>query len=436
MLNENTITIDENIDRSAEFVEAFDLLEYTDDHLFLTGKAGTGKSTFLEYFRKNTSKNVVVLAPTGVSALNVKGQTIHSFFQFKPRLLTEENIGLKRNNRMYKKLKMIIIDEISMVRADIFDAIDKFLRLNGPIIGSPFGGVQICVIGDLYQLPPIVSRNESEVFASLYESPFFFSSKSYLDNDFSIIELQKIYRQSEIDFINALNNIRNGNTDYELIDFLNSRLRKYDEIKHKTPVVLTTTNYIADNINNRKLQQIDSKEFVYQGKADGSFAKGDDKLPAPRELKLKVGAQVMFTKNGPNKKWVNGTVGTVTELTEKKITVTVKNNGVEKVHKIPKESWETFKYQIDVNSNKIMEEKTGSYSQFPLVCAWAITIHKSQGKTLDSVIIDLGSGAFLAGQLYVALSRCKSFSSMVLHNPVSASDIICNQHVIEFSNGY
>ena len=224
MLDNDAIQLGE-IDRSPEFVEAFDLLEYGRDNLFLTGKAGTGKSTFLQYFRNKTSKNVVVLAPTGVAALNVKGQTIHSFFQFKPKLLTQESIKLKRNNKLYKKIDIIIIDEISMVRADIFDAIDLFLRLNGPIIGSPFGGVQICVIGDLYQLPPIISRNEHEVYSQLYESPFFFSSKSYLDNDFNILELNKIYRQSNEKFINALNKIRVGEADYDVLNFLNSRLK-------------------------------------------------------------------------------------------------------------------------------------------------------------------------------------------------------------------
>lgn len=435
MLDQQEISTD-NIERSAEFVEAFDLLEYSQNNLFLTGKAGTGKSTFLQYFRSKTTKNVVVLAPTGVSALNVKGQTIHSFFQFKPRLLTPDNISIKRNNKLYQKIDMIIIDEISMVRADVFDAIDRFLTLNGPNKGEAFGGVQICVIGDLYQLPPIVSRNEIDIYQQLYSSPFFFSSKAYQSNDFDVIELSKIYRQSEYEFINTLNKIRSGDVSVDILDYLNSRLKKYDEIRDKTPIVLTTTNYNADNINSSRLSRITSPEFVYEGKAKGSFALGDDKLPAPKDLKLKVGAQVMFTKNGTNKKWVNGTIGVVTKLTADKITVTVKEDGGELSHVVAKESWETFKYKLDSEADKINEEKTGSYSQYPLICAWAVTIHKSQGKTLNSAIIDLGSGAFAAGQLYVALSRCKSFQNIVLHKPVRPLDIKCDEDVIEFMSGF
>lgn len=435
MIERNAIDLSE-IDRSPEFMRAFDILEDSTDNLFITGKAGTGKSTFLEYFRKHTSKNIAVLAPTGVAALNVKGQTIHSFFRFKPRLIMADSIKSKRDKKLYHKLDLLIIDEISMVRADLFDGIERFLRINGPRRGEPFGGVQLCVIGDLYQLPPIVSHVERDVFFQLYRTPFFFSSAAFELANFGVVELKKIYRQSEDRFIDVLNRIRHGDTSETTINFLNQRYGKNNDIKDDMPVVLTTTNRIADTTNAQKLAQLSGPEFTYKGSSDGTFALQEEKLPAPQELKLKVGAQVMFTKNHSARKWVNGTIGIVESLSEKEIVVGVRKNGQAYSYTVPKESWETVRYTYDEMSESITEEVTGEYCQYPLMPAWAITIHKSQGKTLDAVVIDLGYGAFAAGQLYVALSRCRSFDQIVLRKPVTGHDVLCDHHVVSFSNAF
>lgn len=424
-----------DIELSEEFLDALSVLEDSDDNVFLTGNAGTGKSTFLEYFKSRTKKNIAIVAPTGVAALNVKGQTIHSFFKFKPRLIAKNSIKPKRDNKIYKKLDILVIDEISMVRADVFDAIEYFLRLNGPTPGRPFGGVQICVIGDLYQLPPIVSRNESDIFYSLYDNPFFFSSDAFSQAEFSIIELKKIYRQSELEFISALNAIRTGNAEHDMVNFINKRhgLAQEDE---DTPIILTTTNNIANMTNQQKMSEIKEPEFSYKGKVTGDFTVSGEKLPAPEELTLKVGAQVMFTKNHQNRKWVNGTVGTISSLSEREIVVHVKKGKRSYNFKVEKESWESVTYNYDRENETITEDIKGEYSQYPLMPAWAITIHKSQGKTLESAIIDLGYGAFAPGQLYVALSRCRHFDKIHLKKPITKRDIMCDQSVQAFSHDF
>jgi ATP-dependent DNA helicase PIF1 len=434
MIEKQSISVEE-IELSPEFLRALDILQNSTDNLFITGKAGTGKSTFLEYFRKQTKKNVAVLAPTGVAALNVKGQTIHSFFKFKPHLLTKDSIKIKRDRKLFSKLDMLIIDEISMVRADVFDAIEYFLRLNGPKQGQPFGGVQICVIGDLYQLSPIVSYAEREIFHQLYKTPFFFSSDAFALANFGVVELKKIYRQSEGDFIEALNKIRTGDSGRATIDFINQRYGKAG-LEADTQVVLTTTNLIADSINSRKLAELSTPEYIYQGTLTGDFGLDNDKLPAPQTLRLKVGAQVMFTKNHQSKRWVNGTIGIVTSLTAKEIVVTTKKNDKIYSYTVEKETWETVRYSYDEALSTINEEVKGEYSQYPLTPAWGITIHKSQGKTLESVVLDLGSGAFAPGQLYVALSRCRTFDNITLKNPISPRDVRCDINVVNFSKEF
>lgn len=426
---------DTNIELSDEFKEAFELLEETSENVFITGKAGTGKSTFLDYYRRKSKKNVVVLAPTGVAALNVRGQTIHSFFRFKPRFMELETIKTAKNNKVYKKIDVLVIDEISMVRADVFDGIERFLRLNGPKKGQFFGGVQLCVIGDLYQLPPVVSYNEKEIFHRFYNSPFFFSSGAYAGLKCNVLEFTKIYRQTEDKFISFLNRVRSGDNSQEVLDFINSRYKKEVANQEEMPIVLTSTNNVADSINIAKLNSLPGKEFSYQGKIEGVFAVQGEKLPAPEKLSLKIGAQVMFTKNDMKKRWVNGTIGTVSFLSERTVEVAVhKRDGV-RSYIVEKEEWETVRYKYDEIVDKIDEEVTGSYRQYPLIPAWAITIHKSQGKTLDNVIIDLGSsGAFASGQLYVALSRCRKFENIFLRKPVLPRDVLCNRQVVEFHN--
>jgi ATP-dependent exoDNAse (exonuclease V) alpha subunit len=433
--------INSNIDEielTEEFQRAFNILEGSRDNLFVTGRAGTGKSTFLEYFRQNTKKNIAVVAPTGVAALNVRGQTIHSFFKFKPRLMTRDKIHRKGNRKVYENLDLLIIDEISMVRADVFDAIEYFLRLNGPNPGENFGGVQICVIGDLYQLSPIVSQHEKDFYFNLYRTPFFFGSEAFDLANFGVVELWKIFRQKEAAFIEALNKIRSGEADSDVIDFINQRAG-VQILDNDPSIILTTTNRIADVTNSEKLAQIKSLERLYMGKANGDFELKMDKLPAPMELKLKHGAQVMFTRNyqgGKVKKWVNGTIGIIKELGKDEIIVTVSEDGYKKDFKVKKEMWESVKYSYDEDKGAIEEEIIGEYKQFPLMPAWAITIHKSQGKTLEKVVIDLGYGAFAPGQLYVALSRCRTFSRIFLKKRINLRDVKFDNNVAEFTREF
>ncbi len=423
-----------NIEITDEFKQAFNLLENSSESLFITGKAGTGKSTFLEYFRRKSKKNIVVVAPTGVAALNVRGQTIHSFFRLRPGFIDIEAVRKKPEKKAYTKLEVLIIDEISMVRADIFDAIEKFLRLNGPKKGEPFGGVQICVIGDLYQLPPIISRDESEIYHRFYSSPFFFCADSYDNANFNYMEFSHIFRQTEGGFINLLNKIRAGERDRRILDYINQRYVSESELEGESTIVLTTTNRIADNVNNVRLSALSGTPKLYDGDIEGDFNLSGNRLPAPEQLSLKVGSQVMFTKNDQSKRWVNGTIGTVVGMSGLTIDVAIRKTTGVKTYKVEREIWESIKYEFDVTENKIIEKVTGEYRQFPLMLAWAVTIHKSQGKTLDSVIIDLGRGAFAAGQLYVALSRCRTFNKIILRNKVNFNDIICDNRVIEFCN--
>jgi ATP-dependent DNA helicase PIF1 len=418
----NTPTITE------EFRQAFDLLEHSGKHVFLTGKAGTGKSTFLNYFRNQTEKAMAVVAPTGVAALNVQGQTIHSLFHFKPGFI---DLGALKPDRrkIFKELELLIIDEISMVRADVFDGIDKFLRLARKN-EQPFGGVQLCVIGDLFQLPPIVSSEEKEFFAQYYASPFFYATEAYARAGFEMVQFDTIHRQNDAAFIDILNAIRAGNCSRAQLDALNARLHP-KAIPAAGTLVLTTTNALADRINDNYLTRLAPGARTYEGTLQGNFGMKGPRLPAPEQLILKVGAQVMFVKNESNGRWVNGTIGTVSALGDAVVTVTI--DGIP--YEVEREKWKTVGYEFDEHQGKIVEKTLGSYTQFPLQLAWAITIHKSQGKTLERVIIDLGNGAFAAGQLYVALSRCKSLTGIALKQPVTAADIRCDASVIAFMQG-
>jgi ATP-dependent DNA helicase PIF1 len=408
-----------------EFAEAFSLLENTKRNVFITGKAGTGKSTFLNYFRASTKKNIAVVAPTGVAALNVNGQTIHSFFRLKPSFVDISAIKVNRS-RVLKELQLLVIDEISMVRADVFDGIDQSLKLARKN-DKPFGGVQICIIGDLFQLPPVVSNHEKGFFAQFYESPFFFGTNAYKEGGFQTLQFDTIHRQNDASFIKVLNAIRAGTCDETELDALNSRLNPKATPAPGT-LVLTTTNALAESINTTKLERLEGKAHTYGGKMSGDFGLSAARLPAAEELVLKVGAQVMFVKNDSAGRWVNGSIGTVQKLEKDSITVSVGNFEYE----VEPEKWKTIAYEFSEESNKFVEKTLGTYTQYPLTLAWAITIHKSQGKTLERVIIDLGGGAFAAGQLYVALSRCRSLGGIALKQPVSHTDIHCDKQVVEF----
>lgn len=421
------------IEITDEFADAFNILENTNQHVFLGGKAGTGKSTFLTYFRENTSKNHVVLAPTGVSAINVSGQTIHSFFKFKPWFTPNELPKMRASQlKIYRAIETIIIDEISMVRADIFDQIELFMRQYGRLRGEPFGGCQICIIGDMYQLPPIVNNQDAEVYYNFYETPYFFSSNAFKSeaHQFVNINFSKIFRQSEADFIDILNKIRDGSITYDDLEWFNTECAKQKEPIEVQPIMLTATNYLARHTNQLRLKAINSELYNYQAVAKGSFAKDQSKLPAEFNLELKVGAQVMFLRNDPDKRWVNGTIGVVSRLAAKVIFVLIDNIEV----KLEPEKWESIKYQYNETEEKLSEEIIGSFKQYPLQLAWAVTIHKSQGKTFDYVEIDLGRGSFAFGQTYVALSRCRSKNGIYLRTAIKLSDIQVDNRIIEFAN--
>lgn len=421
-----------------DFRYALDTLEKTTANLFITGKAGTGKSTLLQLFRNTSRKKMAVLAPTGVAALNVQGQTIHSFFGFPPRIITPAEASRKVTRkdllRLYKNLQVLVIDEISMVRADMLDGMDKFLRINRENY-QPFGGVQVVFFGDLFQLPPVVTRDpvEASYFSDYYESPYFFSAKILQDQDFQLetIELRKVYRQESRHFLRLLEAVRVNQADYDDLEDLNER---HDPKFSDTEgfITLCARNATADRINQRELSLLDSSEFEFNAEVKGQF---DPALyPTEFSLRLRKGAQVMFVRNDiEERQFVNGTIGKVVQLGKDTIVVETEDQTTGKKRKIEvsKSEWDVIRYKGGA-SGGLETEIVGSFIQYPLKLAWAITVHKSQGKTFDKVLIDLGGGAFEHGQLYVALSRCRTLEGVVLRQPVRMQDIITDERVVAF----
>lgn len=422
------------IDLNEEFLKAFNLAENTSKNLFITGRAGTGKSTFLNYFRENTKKQIAVVAPTGVAAVNVRGQTIHSFFNFKPDITLHkvEEINPKNPN-LYKKLDCIVIDEISMVRADILDCIDGFLKIHGPNKKKPFGGIQMIFIGDLYQLPPVVTSKEKTIFKELYETPYFFSSNAFKQCEFEFIELEKVYRQSDIEFLEILNSIRNNTVTDEVIEKLNKRVKPdFEPAEDDFYIYLTTTNKMAEKINFEKLSKIKNEEFKYYGFIEGQFTEED--LPTSEELVVKVDAQVMLLNNDPRGRWINGDIGKIVEIKPKKtepdiILVELQNGQIVEVTPF---TWEMYEFYYDKTRKKILTQVVGQFTQYPLKLAWAITIHKSQGLTFDKLILDIGRGTFSHGQLYVALSRCRCLDGLILKKPISRKHVLLDRRIVKF----
>lgn len=413
---------------SEEFESIVEQLENTKDHFYITGKAGSGKSTLLAYFRSITQKNTAVLAPTGVAAIRVKGQTIHSFFGFPPKVIQTRHIKKVRQIELLQNLETLIIDEISMVRADVFDAIDYSLRVHRKKLTQPFGGVQVIVFGDLFQLPPVVNMDESSLLERIYPSgQFFFHSNIFQDAQFKTLELQSIYRQKDDHFIYLLNAVRDGSITHSQIDNLNDSLVDNFEMD-EGKIILTTTNARASGINQNYLKQLSSEEFSYRAQATGQFYK--ELFPTDEVLKLKKGAQVIMIKNDPEKRWVNGSIGTIHDIAEKKIKVKINH----KIYEVKKEKWDRIQYSYDDDQQEILENVTGSFKQYPMRLAWAITIHKSQGQTFEKVIIDMSQGSFAPGQLYVALSRCISLEGIELLRPLKKSDVIVNKQLIGFQD--
>ena len=434
-----------NIDlENDEFQNAWKLIRYTHSSVFLTGKAGTGKSTFLRYICSKTKKKYVVLAPTGIAAVNVGGQTMHSFFRipFKPLLPDDPDFAVSRLRqrmkypkalcKLIKKLELIIIDEISMVRADIIDFMDKVLRVYSGNMRAPFGGKQLLLVGDVFQLEPVVTADMRDVLRRFYPNSYFFSAFAFREFSLVPIELRKIYRQKDSNFISMLDRIRLGAATANDLAVLNARVNeRFDCDKTKMVMQLATRRDMVDAINDEQLNLLPAQEVIYEGYIKGEFP--ENSLPTLRELVLKTGAQVVFIKNDPEKRWVNGSVGKIYLATQTQIVVELENG---ERHDVEPEIWSNIVYQYDEKTNRVVEKELGTFTQYPLKLAWALTVHKSQGLTFNNVMIDFGRGAFSSGQTYVALSRCTSLEGLVLKSYLSERDIFVNQSIVQFSKEF
>ncbi len=416
-----------------QFLSTFNLIETTNQHVFITGKAGTGKSTFLKYLTSKTKKNFVLLAPTGVAAVNIGGQTIHSFFNFGintlPTDIKDKSFPI-RLHKIIKQLDLIIIDEISMVRAELLDNIDltlKKLTRNK----APFGGKQMLFIGDLFQLPPVVQKNEEQILKQLgYRSFYFFDSFIFNNPTFSlqIIEFNKIFRQQDKQFIEILNRLRIGKPTLKDIAILNKRYKAKKQ-KGAMYIYLATTNSIVDKINQIALSKINKPPCIFNAEITGNF--NLNAAPTKQTLVIKPGAQVMLLNNDQANRWVNGTLGKIISCSkhDKKVKILLENG---KEVDVTPFTWEQNKYEYDPNTKHIQSTVIGTFTQLPLKLAWAITIHKSQGKTFSHIILDIGHGTFSPGQLYVGLSRATSLKGIILARPISIKHVWTNSRVEEF----
>ena len=427
------------IEINDRFKQALDLMEAPGRHVFITGRAGTGKSTLLQYFREHTSRRIIVLAPTGVAAVNVGGQTIHSFFQFKPDITPEKVRRLPAERReLVRELDAIVIDEVSMVRADLMDCIDRSLRKNGRDKKIPFGGIKLILIGDLYQLPPVVLPHEKDLFRGRYASPYFFSAEAMIPGlehsgtQLTLVELEKIYRQKDASFIAVLNAIRSNEVSQEQLAILNSRLgADFRGEDAGFTVTLVPANAQALEINHRYLSGLGGRTVSLRAEIEGAFKTSS--FPADEEVMLRQGAQVMLLNNDSQGRWVNGTMGVVTAIERSGLEplVIVRLENGEEVEVSPN-IWDMFDYTWDAEARKIDAEVAGTFRQYPLKLAWAVTIHKSQGKTFDRVIIDMGRGAFAYGQTYVALSRARTLEGIALKTPIRQAHVFTDWRVVDF----
>lgn len=439
------------------FKNALDLVQFTSQSLFLTGKAGTGKSTFLKYICQITKKKHVVLAPTGIAAINAGGSTMHSFFHlpFHPLVPDDSRFStpgrmkefLKYNKehvKLIKSLELIIIDEISMVRADVIDFIDRLLRVYSGNYRQPFGGKQLLLVGDVFQLEPVVTRDERDILSKFYETPHFFSARVFREMQLVSVELTKVYRQTETAFITVLDHIRTNNVSPSDLQLLNLNVTQLptststsvqsSSSASQPYITLATRRDIVDSINQKNLNDIEGEVIHFHGEIKGEFP--ETSLPTLLDLELKTGAQIIFIKNDQDKRWVNGTIGTVIgiDLDEGKYITVLTDEGKE--YDVERAIWSNVRYSYNETEKKIEEQELGTFTQFPIRLAWAITIHKSQGLTFSRIAIDFTGGVFAGGQTYVALSRCRTLDGLMLNKPISQSDVFVNPSIVHFSEQF
>ena len=433
--------------QNKEFQDALNLIQYTRQSVFLTGKAGTGKSTFLKYLCQVTKKKHIVLAPTGIAAINAGGSTLHSFFKlpFHPLLPDDPRFNVRGNRlhdflrytsshrKLIQEVELVIIDEISMVRADIIDFIDKVLRVYSHNMREPFGGKQLLFVGDMFQLEPVVKSDEREILTRFYPTYYFFAARVFTQMQLVSIELSKVYRQTDPAFVSVLNHIRTNTANATHLQLLNTRYQtQVSTADSDLYITLATRRDTVDFINEKRLAELPGESILLKGEIKGEFS--TNSLPTQMELELKPGAQIIFIKNDQNKRWVNGTIGTISGMGEEGELYIVTEEGKEVY--VERETWRNIRYSCNEEEKRIEEEELGLFIQYPIRLAWAITVHKSQGLTFSRVVIDFTGGVFAGGQAYVALSRCTSLDGIQLKREVTRADVFVRPEIVQFSHQF